>query len=103
MTLSKREIWHGHLRLTLLQLLAKLPGFRANSSILSDAADASAGFVVTHDQTRTELAWLAEQGLVTLDELVPGLSIATLSERGGEVAAGRAAVPGVRRPSPGSG
>lgn len=97
---SPREIWHAHLRLTLLRLLGEQPGYRANSSILTSAADASAGFAVSRDQVRTELAWLAEQGLATLDEAIPGLSVATLTERGADVARGRAVVPGVQRPGP---
>lgn len=95
-----RERWHAHLRLTLLRLLAEQPGYRSNSSILTQAADATAGFTVSRDQVRTELAWLAEQGLVTTSSVVDGLIVATLSERGGDVAAGRAVVPGVQRPGP---
>jgi len=49
---------------------------------------------------RADLAWLAEQGLVTIEE-VATVMIATVTRRGGDVAFGRAVVPGVRRPEPG--
>jgi hypothetical protein len=52
---------------------------------------------------RSEIAWLAEQGLATSDELPGGLLVATLTERGSDVASGRASVPGVQRPNPGLG
>jgi hypothetical protein len=94
----RNAVWHAHLRLTLLRLLAEAPGYRANSSLLTSAADATAGFAVSRDQVRTELAWLAEQGLAELDGHIPGLSVATLTERGQDVATGRASVPGVQRP-----
>lgn len=92
--------WKGHLRLSLLRLLAVAPGYRANSSILTTLAYDEAGFTATRDQVRTELAWLAEQGLITTSEVIDGLVVATLSERGGEVSSGRAVVPGVQKPGP---
>jgi hypothetical protein len=48
---------------------------------------------------RTDIEWLGEQGLVTV-ELVVSIRIATLSMRGLDVAEGRAQAPGVKRPSP---
>jgi len=49
---------------------------------------------------RTDLAWLAEQGL--LQTATTGdVTMATLLTRGVDVAAGRAVVPGVKRPLPG--
>jgi Fe2+ or Zn2+ uptake regulation protein len=92
--------WQSHLRLTLLRLLSEQPGYKSNSSVLTQAADAVAGFTATRDQVKTELAWLAEQGLVTNTQVIDGLLVATLTERGGEVATGRAVVPGVQKPGP---
>lgn len=97
-----REHFAEHLRLTVLRLLAELPSYSANSSVITDAAH-ELGLVATRDIIRTELAWLAEQGLVTTREPAPGLVVATATERGLEVAAGRARVPGVQRPAPGRG
>ena len=88
-----------HLRLAILRLLAEAPGYALNSSILTDALGAL-GLAASRDQVRGEIAWLAEQGLSTTDELPGGLLVATLTERGGDVASGRAHVPGVQRPTP---
>jgi hypothetical protein len=57
------------------------------------------GLTPTRDQIKTELAWLAEQQLVTSEDHA-GLVVATLTERGLDVAEGRTVVPGVQRPSP---
>ena len=101
MSKAMNDHWRAHLRLALLLTLLKdAPGFVANSSILKDQLERHAGFVLTRDQVRTELAWLAEQGLVTTSEAIAGLVVATLTERGGDVASGRAVVPGVQRPNP---
>lgn len=94
------EHWHSHLRLTLLRLLVEQPGYRANSSILTDAADRAAGFAATRDQVKTELMWLAEQGLVINNSQIEGLIVSTLTERGNDVAKGLASVPGVQKPGP---
>lgn len=91
-----------HVRLAMLRLLAEAPGYALNSSILTDAV-AALGLAATRDQVRSEIAWLAEQGLVTSDELPGGLMVATLTERGSDVASGRAHVPGVQRPTPKAG
>jgi hypothetical protein len=57
------------------------------------------GIGTTRDQLLGELAWLAEQGLVTLDETA-GFSVVTLLQRGVEVARGIARHPEVSRPRP---
>lgn len=88
-----------HLRLAMLRLLTEAPGYALNSSIMTDAL-AELGLSASRDQVRSELAWLAEQGLALCDELPGGLMVATLTERGGDAAAGRAIVPGVQRPGP---
>lgn len=46
--------------------------------------------------------WLAEQGLVRTEELEAGVLVAAITERGLDVAGGRAVVPGVRRAPPGT-
>lgn len=89
----------GHLRLAVLGLLDQMPGYAANDSVLTEAVRAL-GLGCTRDQMRGHLAWLDEQRLVTRLESAAGLLIATLSERGADVANGRSVVSGVRRPSP---
>ncbi|MFN3582602.1 hypothetical protein [Phenylobacterium sp.] len=87
-----------HLRITLLRLMEQ-PPHTANSSLLCDGCDA-VGLPTTRDRVKTELAWLAEQGLVRTATLESGLVRATLTERGLDVARGLVQVPGVKAPGP---
>lgn len=89
----------AHLRITLLRLLAGQAAYKGNSSLLCDGADA-VGFSTTRDRVKTELTWMAEQGLVKTATLDTGLMIATLTERGHDVSAGKVRVPGVKPPGP---
>lgn len=91
--------FNAALRLCVLQLLAGLPNYRANSSIIQSAVDAAQGFVISRDLLKTHLAWLGEQGFVKTEDLEK-LVIATLTARGLEVAQGIATVPGVAKPEP---
>lgn len=84
-------------RLVILRLLAELPMYRANSSVLHMALERF-GHATTRDLVKTDLAWLAEQGLVNTEVMGPVL-VATATERGQDVASGRAMVPGVARPA----
>lgn len=86
------------LRLAILQLLGESAGYDLNSRILADAL-ARLGHRPSLDRLTTELAWLAEQGLVTTRE-VGSLVVATATARGLDAACGRARVPGVKRPAP---
>lgn len=85
-------------RLVILRLLAEMIAYKANSSVLTGRLD-QLGHALSRDQVRTHLAWLGEQGLVSNDEPVPGVLVATLTEHGRDVARGRALVPGVSRPN----
>lgn len=84
------------MRLVILRLLVEMPGYRANSSVLNTALD-NFGHTASRDQIKTELQWLAEQGAVSLADIGPVL-VATLTERGQDIAAGRTRVPGIKRP-----
>ncbi|WP_448680565.1 VpaChn25_0724 family phage protein [Pseudomonas nicosulfuronedens] len=84
------------MRLVILRLLVEMPAYRANSSVLNAALD-NFGHAISRDQVKTELAWLAEQGAVALEDIGP-VVVATLTERGQDIAAGRARVPGIKRP-----
>jgi hypothetical protein len=90
----------AHLRLTILRVLAGAPAWTANSSIIHTVA-VDFGLMASRDLIRTELSWLAEQSLVTIKDM-GALVVATLTERGQDVAEGRVTAPGVQRPSPGS-
>lgn len=83
-------------RLVLLRLLADLPGYRSNSSVLTSLLDGF-GHTVSRDYVKTQLHWLDEQGLVAVADL-DGLKLVTLTERGHDIARGLSTVPGVARP-----
>lgn len=85
-------------RLTILTLLAEAAGYQANQYLLQSALDGF-GHVVSQDRLRSDLSWLAEQGLLTVSATA-GVQIAQLSARGLDVAQGRAVHPGVKRPRP---
>jgi len=84
------------IRLVILRLLVEMTAYRANSSVLTMALD-NYGHTLSRDQVKTELSWLAEQGALSLEDVGP-VVVATLSERGQDIAAGRARVHGVKRP-----
>ena len=94
--MSFAEYLRKGVRLVALRVLSETPGFRANSSVLFNLLD-QFGHAVTRDQVKTELRWLSEQGLVELDE-AGSVLVAKLTERGQDVAEGRAVVDGVARP-----
>lgn len=87
-----------HLRLSLLRMLEGAPAYTANSSILHQVVG-DFGLSATRDQIKSELSWLDEQNLVKKRE-VGALVVAALTDRGLDVAEGRASCPGVQRPSP---
>lgn len=70
----------------------------ANESILQDCLDAY-GHNVSRDVVRGQIDWLAEQQLVTVENL-RGFYVVTLTSRGQDVAESRARVAGVKRPRP---
>jgi len=86
-------------RLVLLRLLSEQNGYRANSSVLH-AGLHHLGVAASRDDVLTDLHWLQDQSLICLEDAVPGVSVAKLTARGGDVAEGLAIVPGVSRPSP---
>lgn len=87
-------------RLVILQLLQNTPEYTLNSRLLASALP-SVGHNPSMDALHADLAWLAEQNLVTTRD-IPGFHLATLTQRGADVAAGRAVAPGVKRPTPGA-
>lgn len=92
------DVVREHLRLVILRGLNELPGYESNESLLHHLAS-DYGIPASRAQVRGELAWLAEQGLVTTREIAD-LVIATLTEQGQSVATGRSIWPGVKRPGP---
>jgi hypothetical protein len=93
------KVQDGHVRLAVLRLLDELTAYQANDSVLHQAVNAM-GLTCTRDQLRGHLSWLAEARLLTTLEPAAGIMVATLTERGSEVAKGLSLYPGVQRPSP---
>lgn len=83
-------------RLVLLRILNDMISYKANSSVLTVAME-HFGHAISRDYVRTQLAWLSEQGLVDIQD-IGAVLVATLTNRGQEVAKGLAKVPGVSRP-----
>ena len=90
-------------RLQVLRCLAAAPEYTATDGLLH-AHLLSQGLSCSHAALRTLLAGLDESGLVVTQraggEL--GVTLATITENGLDVAAGRSIVPGLARPRPGS-
>lgn len=95
---SYREMAMQDLRLVVLRMLASAPSYAANVYIIGRELERN-GHHESKDSIQTQLAWLAEQGLVHL-VTDPPLVVATLSDRGLDVAQGRSIAPGVQRPRP---
>lgn len=85
-------------RLTILKGLQAAVQYRANAFLLRRFCD-TLGHVVSADRIEQDLAWLREQGLVSLTR-PEGVTVATLTARGLDVAIGSAVTPGVARPQP---
>lgn len=94
------EIVAADIRLCILQALAEDADYAQNEHVL-DAVLTSLGHSLPGAQLRAQVAWLEEQGLVTLDNVANVVMVVRLTDRGNDVAKGRASVPGVRRPGPG--
>ena len=94
-----RDLVDADQRLAILQVLEGDPDYSHNDHILTGAL-ARLGHAVSIDKLRTELQWLEEQGLLTVDKALVGVWVAKLTRRGEDVALGRARVEGVARPGP---
>lgn len=88
----------GHVRLAMLQLLAGQAMGHASDVVLYEALNAM-DERVSRDTVRGHIFWLGAQGLVAVLDLRTsnGLVVATLSEKGGDVAKGLSSVAGVAR------
>tara|TARA_R110002050_G_scaffold269917_1_gene412436 strand:- start:53345 stop:53638 length:294 start_codon:yes stop_codon:yes gene_type:complete len=85
-------------RLAILQVLEQDADYSHNQNILQMILE-SLGHGLSSDRIRTELRWLEEQGLISI-ESVSSLLVAKLNQRGLDVAKGRSRVDGVARPRP---
>lgn len=85
-------------RLTILRLLAELPGWKANAAVLDTALDAM-GTGAARAVIEEDLAWLHDQGLARAAAVGP-VTVATLTQAGLDVANGERRHEGVARPTP---
>lgn len=98
---SFAELWMEDMRLVILRTLAQTSGYSCNDSILQDVL-ATFAHRCSRDQVRSALAWLGENAYLSYEILETGTYIATITQRGIDVASGNITVPGVKRPGPGS-
>ncbi|MBL8396136.1 MAG: helix-turn-helix transcriptional regulator [Candidatus Accumulibacter sp.] len=91
-------------RLAILICLSDAPEYTATDGILHGYL-VGIGLGESYDAIRSHLAWLDEQGLVIRQTAGGqlGMTLATLTQAGQDVSAGRSQVPGVARPRPRSG
>jgi hypothetical protein len=86
-------------RLVLLQILAGLATYSANTDVLYGELEQCA-VPATYDGMLEDLRWLARAHCLTLDTLAMNVTVATLTQGGLEVAKGRNVIEGVMRPRP---
>lgn len=86
-------------RLIILRILSKLPGYSSSHSIIFEGVTRY-GHHPTRLEIKEDLRWLEDRGLVSIENN-EAIVIARLTERGGEVLAGRMTVEGVKRPTEG--
>lgn len=82
----------------LLKLLAEQNSYRTNATLLH-AGLHNLGITVSRDVVMGDLYWLKEQHALSLEEIVPGVIVATLTARGQDVVTGATFVPGISKPS----
>ncbi len=97
--MALKQLIAEHQRLVILRMLSDVPGYDLNESILQDGLSAY-GLDISRDGLKTQLAWLEEQDLITIDK-VGSTQKAMLKARGQDVATGHAHVPGIKRPRAG--
>lgn len=90
------EYLREDIRLVILRVLAEMPSYTANSSVLAKGLG-EFGHHPSRDVVKSEITWLGEQGLVTITKAEDVL-VAKLTERGADVVHARTAVPGVKKP-----
>ncbi|MFM5095801.1 VpaChn25_0724 family phage protein [Aeromonas rivipollensis] len=95
---SMREFVVSDQRLLILRSLREMTGYSANDSILDSCLEAY-GHSISRDAVRTQMRWLEEQGLITVEKVGETL-VAKLTGRGDDVATGQAVVDGVKKPRP---
>lgn len=91
------ELVQADIRLGILQVLESDPDYSHNEYIIKSALG-QLGHNISSDRLAVELAWLEEQGMITL-QATP-VKVAKLTSRGEDVALSRTRCPGIARPRP---
>lgn len=92
-----RDLVQQDRRLVILRFLQE-EDYTLNTSVLQTALH-SVGHNCSRDCVEIDCAWLAEQGLVAVEQVGP-VNVVRLTSRGVDVANGHAQIPGVARPRP---
>ena len=95
--MALKNIQNEHQRAAILKVLNVMNGYKSNNSMIRDGCEAFNNRM-SNDEVKTQLSWLAEQGLISINHVGDYIN-AELTERGQDVAEGRATVPGIKRPS----
>lgn len=82
------------LRMSILQLMPQMPNQQSNSSVLSDILR-RALLPTSRDEVKEQLRWLAQRGLVAIDEEAGQVLVVHLTRAGLEVVHGNVDVEGV--------
>lgn len=100
--LSFAERVREEARLQMLRVLVQAAEYTSTDVLLRSALQQQ-GIALGMAGVRVELAWLNEQGLLVTQRIGGGSGpmLATLTERGADVASGASPVPGIARPRPG--
>lgn len=91
------DAWTRHLRLAILRALLDLKGRTGHESLLTDMVGA-VHIMADREQVRAEVIWLHQEEMV-IAEAKHGALVASLTERGINVAEGRSDHAGVKRPN----
>lgn len=96
--MSYNQLIAKSVRLAILRILEQDPDYSHNEHILQSVLE-QLGHSLSSDRIRTELRWLEEQGLLTIED-VSGVLVARLNQRGVDIALGRGRIDGIARPRP---
>lgn len=88
-----KEVETEKRRFAILKHLRQTPGRELSEDLLMLGARAQ-GIPTTRSQIRTAMHWLAENGLVKLEQL-GAMPVAELTEAGADVVAGQSVPPGI--------
>lgn len=93
-----KDLVAADLRLSILLILAEMPGYDSNLFVLRRALEAY-GHRVSADALAAQCAKLADMALLEM-QAPAGVPLVTLTARGLDVSQGRTEVPGVTKPAP---